>query len=154
MPEPDNVGGSLSSSRLGNGKSDDTLTSQPTGTSNEYDETNSFNSSSESESFDIADPPEFATYDGLNKKPIDRYEIGLEILKAKIHFGANPNTLTTHGDRSCLMFSVMANDLQFTKELIELGVDVNQSNAFGETALSLAMEMKKDEIVSYLRSKD
>jgi len=110
---------------------------------------NSFVSSSESE-FDSA---ELETYDGLNMRATNRYDIGLEILKAKIHHGADPKTLITHGERSCLMFAVMANDFSYTKELVKLGVDVNYSNSSGESALSLAIDMQRKDIAYYLRSK-
>jgi len=93
------------------------------------------------------------TFDGLNKRASDRYDIGLEILKAKIECGADPNALSTHGDRSCLMFSVMANDFSFTKQLVEQGVDVNWTNHLGETALSLAKEFKREEMAKFLLGK-
>jgi len=93
------------------------------------------------------------SYDGLNKRPIKRDNIGMEILKAKVHFGANPNKMCTHGNRTCLMFAVVANDLSFTKKLVELGVDINKVTPSGETALSLAIEMQNYELVDYLRSK-
>jgi len=92
------------------------------------------------------------SFDGLNKRASSRCEIGLEILKAQIHFGADPKVLSTHGDRTCLMFSVIANDLSFTKQLVELGVDVNETNHLGESALSLALELKREEIAKYLRA--
>jgi len=90
------------------------------------------------------------SFDGLNKRASDRYDIGLDILKAKIECGADPKSFTTHGDRNSLMFSVMANDFSFTKELVERGVDVNWKNHLGETALSLAKELKREEIAKYL----
>jgi len=110
----------------------------------------SVNSSALSDSFDLAD---LLSFDGLNKRVNDRNDIGLEILKAKIHFGADPQDMSTHGERSCLMFAVIANDYHFTKNLVEQGVDVNKRTSLGETALGLAIELKRDEIASYLRSK-
>jgi len=95
----------------------------------------------------------FISYDGLNKRPVKRDDIGMHILEAQIHFGADPNEMCTHGDRTCLMFAVLANDFSFTKKLVEKGVDINKTNWFGETALGLATEMQNDEIVNYLRSK-
>jgi hypothetical protein len=92
------------------------------------------------------------SFDGLNKRSVDRYDIGLEVLKAKIHHGANAERLSTHGDRTALMFAVLAKDLDFIKKLVEMGVDVNQSNALGETALSLACEIQNEDIADYLRS--
>jgi len=92
------------------------------------------------------------SFDGLNMRPNNRYGIGLELLKAKIHHGANANRLSTHGDRTALMFAVLAKDLKFIKTLVELGVDVNQSNGQGETALGLACEGQCDDIAEYLRS--
>jgi len=93
------------------------------------------------------------SYDGLNNRPVKRNDIGMHILKAQIHFGADPNEMCTHGDRTCLMFAVLANDFSFTKKLVEEGVDINKTNCFGETALGLAIEMQNDEIVNYLSSK-
>jgi len=92
------------------------------------------------------------SYDGINKRISDRNDIGLRMLKAQIHCGADPKVWTTHGDRSCLMFAVLAEDFNFIKELIELGVDVNKTNHFGETALTLAVGLKREDIASYLRS--
>jgi len=109
---------------------------------------NSFVSSSE---FDSLDSAEYLTC--LNMGAKDRYDIGLKQVKAQIHHGADPNSLVTIGDRSCLMFAVMANDFSFTKELVELGVDVNHSNSSGESALSLAIDMQRKDIAQYLRSK-
>jgi len=96
------------------------------------------------------EPENPISFDGLNKRASDRYDIGLDILKAKIECGADPKSFTTHGDRNSLMFSVMANDFSFTKELVERGVDVNWKNHLGETALSLAKELKREEIAKYL----
>jgi len=93
------------------------------------------------------------SYDGLNKRPLKRDDITMDILKAKVHFGANPNKMCTHGNRTCLMFAVVANDFSFTKKLVELGVDINKVTPSGETALSLAIEMQNNELVNYLRSK-
>jgi len=96
---------------------------------------------------------EIFSFDGTNKRVVNRYEIGLEMLKAQIHHGADPKVLKTHGERSCLMFAVLAEDFGFIKELLELGVDVNQKNRVGETALSLANELQRDDIAMYLRRK-
>jgi len=112
--------------------------------------TSSLNSSTLSDSFDLAD---LVTFDGLNKRATNRNDIGLDILKATLHFGADPQRMSTHGERSCLMFAVIANDYNFTKNLVEQGVDVNKRNRFGETALGLAIELKRDEIASFLRLK-
>jgi len=90
-------------------------------------------------------------FDGLNRRIVSRHGIGLEILKAQIHHGANPREMRTHGDRTCLMFAVLGEDFSFIKELIELGVDVNQTNHKGETALGLAIEMGRDDIAHFLR---
>jgi len=91
------------------------------------------------------------SYDGVNKRICNRYEIGLRMLKAQIQVGADPNVLTTHGDRTCLMFGVLAEDFSFVKQLVELGVDVNRTNRFGETALSFALGLEREDIASYLR---
>jgi len=95
----------------------------------------------------------FLSYDGLNRRSNNRADIGLEVLKAKIHFGADPNSMSTHGERTSLMFSVISGDFGLTKKLVELGVDINETNRFGETALGLAIELKRNEIANYLRSK-
>lgn len=95
----------------------------------------------------------FFSFDGLNKRTSNRYAIGLEMLKAKIHHGANPKNLVTHGNRSCLMFSVLAEDFAFVKKLVELGVDVNETNRQGETALGFANKLQSDDIANYLRRK-
>jgi len=105
--------------------------------------------SSSSDSFDFEN---LCSFDGLNKRVSNRYDIGLDVLKAKIDLGADPKNLCTHGGRTCLMFSVMANDLSFTKQLVELGVDINRTNQLNETALSLATELKREEIAKYLRA--
>jgi hypothetical protein len=88
-----------------------------------------------------------------DKRATNRYDIGLEILKAKIQLGADPKVLHSHGDRSCLMFAVLANDIRFVKQLVEFGVDVNQRNSQGETALGFAIELKRHHIATYLCSK-
>jgi len=102
---------------------------------------------------DSFDPDNLLSFDGLNKRVTNRNHIGLEILKAKIHHGADPKSLSTHGGRTCLMFSVIANDFSFTKMLVELGVDVNYRTRLGETALGLATELQREEITKYLRTK-
>jgi len=91
------------------------------------------------------------SFDGVNKRICNRYEIGLRMLKAQIQVGADPNVLTTHGDRTCLMFGVLAEDFSFVKQLVALGVDVNKTNRFGETALSFALGLEREDIASYLR---
>jgi len=91
-------------------------------------------------------------FDGLNKRIVSRHGIGLEILKAQIHHGADPKEMRTHGDRTCLMFAVLGEDFSFIKELIELGVDVNQTNHMDETALGLAIEIGREDIAQFLRS--
>jgi len=93
------------------------------------------------------------SYDGLNKRPAMREDIQMDILKAKITLGANPNEIRTHGDRTCLMCAVLANDFGYVKKLVELGVDINKTNPLGETALSLAIETKNCKLTNYLRSK-
>jgi len=93
------------------------------------------------------------SYDGLNKRPKKRGDIGMDILKAQIHFGADPNKMCMHGDRTCLMFVILANDFNFAKTLVEQGVDINKTDRFGATALSLTIGMQNDELVNYLRSK-
>jgi len=121
------------------------------GTSESKESRESRSSSFVSSSDDSLDSAKALTCLGMRGK--DRYEIGLEQVKAQIHHGADPKTLMTLGDRSCLMFAVMGNDLSFTKELVELGVDVNHSNSSGESALSLAIDMQKKDIAQYLLSK-
>jgi len=91
------------------------------------------------------------SFDGLNMRITNRYDIGLEVLKATVHHGADPKRMSTHGDRSSLMFAVLANDMKFIKDLVEMGVDVNQTSQMGETALSLACELQRDDIANYLR---
>jgi len=87
-------------------------------------------------------------YDRLSTQRY-RWDIGLEIQKSLIRFKADPNTLT-HCDIPCLMFPVMANDLIFTKKLVECGVDVNRKDRYGETGLGLAIKLKRWEIAKYL----
>jgi len=95
----------------------------------------------------------YNSFDGLNKRADNRYEIGLDIIKAMIDCGKDPETVLTYG-RSALMFSVLAKDFSYVKHLVELGVDVNKKNEMGETALSLATETPgREEIAKYLRSK-
>jgi len=93
------------------------------------------------------------SFDGLNKRVVNRYDLGLEVLKAMIHHGTNPEGMSTHGSRTALMFAVLAQDLGFIKKLVELGVDLNETNCRGETALSLANETGRCDIINYLRSK-
>jgi len=89
--------------------------------------------------------------DGLNKRTINRYEIGLQMLKAMINSGADPKKLVTHGNRNCLMFAVLAEDFDFVKKLVKLGVNVNKTNSTGESALGFANELGRYDIASYLR---
>jgi len=110
----------------------------------------SFSSSLQSDSDDTGS---LVTNDGLNNKAKNRCDIAIEILKAEIHFGADPKVLRTHGDRTCLMVSVLADDMRFTKRLVEQGVDVNQTNSLGETALGLAIQSQNYKLANYLRSK-
>jgi len=104
-------------------------------------------------SSELSSMEEIFSFDGLNKRTTNRYVVGLEILKAQIHHGANPKNLVTHGDRTCLMFSVLAEDFDFVKNLVELGVDVNETNSQLESALGFAINLKRDDIASYLRRK-
>jgi len=96
---------------------------------------------------------EIMSYDGTNERVSNRYDIGVSILKAQIQNGADPRTLTTHGDRSSLMFAVLAEDFGLVKQLVGLDVDVNQTNRSGESALSLALMTKRKDIADYLRLK-
>jgi len=95
---------------------------------------------------------EFQSFDGLNKRVFSRYDLGLEVLMAMIENGTNPEGMSTHGDRTALMFAVLAQDLDFIKKLVELGVDLNETNCHGETALRLANETGRSDIINYLRS--
>jgi len=97
------------------------------------------------------DVGDILSYDGVNQRICNRYDIGLRMLKAQISYGADPKALTTHGDRSCLMFAVLAEDLNFVKKLVGLGVDVNKTNRFGENALTLALGLESKDIARYLR---
>jgi len=90
-------------------------------------------------------------FDVPNKGTTNRYEIGLEMLKAMINEGADPKTLVTHGERTCLMFTVLAEDFDFVKKLVKLGVNVNKTNSRGESALGFANELKRYDIANYLR---
>jgi len=93
------------------------------------------------------------SFDGLNKRCLNRNEIGLDILKAQLQLGADPKKMHTHGDRTCLMFAVLAEDFSFIKELVQNGVDVNQTNSDGETALGFAIELGREDIANFLRMK-
>jgi len=90
-------------------------------------------------------------FDVCSRRTTSRYEIGLEMLKAMINEGADPKDLVTHGDRTCLMFAVLAEDFDFVKKLVELGVSVTKTNSRGETALDFANELKRYDIARYLR---
>jgi len=94
-----------------------------------------------------------SSFDGLNKRCLNRNEIGLDILKAQIQLGADPKKMLTHGDRTCLMCAVLAEDFSFIKELVQYGVDVKQTNCAGETALRFAMELGREDIANFLRTK-
>jgi hypothetical protein len=123
----------------------------PTSSLNFIDQPVTESESTESESSSLNSS--LFSYDGLNTRANNRYDIGLEILKAEISLGADPKDLCTHGDRSCLMFAVLANDFSFVKHLVELGVNVNQTNGLGETALGFAIELQRYDMAKYLRSK-
>jgi len=97
------------------------------------------------------DLEDIVSYDGINKRICNRYDIGLRMVKAQIQCGADPKVLTTHGDRSCLMFAVLAEDFNFVKQLVGRGVDVNATSRFGETALTLALGLEREDISCYLR---
>jgi len=103
-------------------------------------------------SFFWGDSVDIVSYDGVNKRICNRYDIGLRMLKAQIQYGADPNVLTTHGDRSCLMFATLAEDFAFVKHLVELGVDVNKTNISGETALNFALALERKDIADFLRA--
>jgi len=96
----------------------------------------------------------FQSFDGLNKRVSNRYEIGLEVLKVLIHNGANPHAMSTIGDKTALMFAVLAQDFDFVKKLVEMGVNIGHMNCHGETALGLAIETQRNDIADYLRQKD
>jgi len=96
---------------------------------------------------------EIFSFDGLNMRATNRCALGLKMLKAKIHHGANPKNLITHGDRSCIMFSVIAEDFAFVKKLVELGVNVNETNSQGENAWSFLINLERHDIASYLQRK-
>jgi len=99
------------------------------------------------------DVGDILSFDGVNQRVCNRYDIGLRMLKAQISYGADPHVLTTHGERSCLMFAVLAEDFKFVKKLVGLGVDVNKTNRFGENALTLALGLERKDIAGYLRTK-
>jgi hypothetical protein len=128
------------------------LTKEPIAIESPKSETTASTTNYSSSYFDSVNIEDLRSFDGLNKRPTNRYEIGLEILKAKVQLGADPKVLHTHG-RTCLMFAVLANDINFTKKLVEIGVNVNQTNLRGETALGFALEYQRYDIVNYLRSK-
>lgn len=96
---------------------------------------------------------EIMSFDGTNERVSNRYDIGVSILKAQIQNGADPRTLSTHGDRSSLMFAVLAEDFGLVQQLVGLEVDVNQTNRSGESALSLALGIDRTDIADYLRLK-
>jgi ankyrin repeat protein len=45
-------------------------------------------------------------------------------------------------------------DLALVKEMIEAGVDINQKTSYSQTALMRAIEMRHEEVVEYLLSKN
>jgi len=106
-----------------------------------------------SEDDSIIAPEKWHSFDGLNKKGADRYDIGLDIMKAQIANGSDPKLLVTHGHRTSLMFTVLAGDFDYVKKLVDLGVDVNDTNQAGETALEFAIELGREDIANYLREK-
>jgi len=106
-----------------------------------------------SEDDSIVEPDKWHSFDGLNKKGTDRYDIGLDIMKAQIGNGSDPKLLVTHGHRTSLMFTVLAGDFDYVKQLVDLGVDVNGTNQAGETALEFAIESGREDIANYLREK-
>jgi len=106
-----------------------------------------------SEDDSLIEPEKWHTFDGLNKKGTDRYDIGLDIMKAQIANGSDPKLLVTHGHRTSLMFTVLSGDFDYVKKLVDLGVDVNDTNHAGETALEFAIELGREDIANYLREK-
>jgi len=94
------------------------------------------------------------SFDGLAEIPSNRDEIGIVILKALIAQGTDPKTLTSHG-RTAFQIAALSGDLEFCKELVNMGVDVHQSNEAGETALDLVNQWNNkpedlSQIISYL----
>jgi hypothetical protein len=94
-------------------------------------------------------------FDGLRAGVLSRDDIALTILKALIANGADPKTFTSQGGRTAFQVAALAGDLEFCKELVEKGVDINKVDEAGETALSLAREHTSSAkdlsgIISYL----
>jgi len=103
---------------------------------------------------DFADNWSGESFDGLKEIPSNRDEIGIVILKALIAQGTDPKTLTSHG-RTAFQIAALSGDLEFCKELVNMGVDVHQSNEAGETALDLVNQWNNkpedlSQIISYL----
>lgn len=94
-------------------------------------------------------------FDGMERN-LGRDDIAVVILKALIANGTCVNTITTHG-QTALQVTVLAGDLVYCKELVDMKADVHKKNEAGETALSLARERNnqpKDlrDIIKYLES--
>jgi len=139
-------------------ESTETMSSGASRSEIEFYETDEENSTSDSVCLlsyddDFQSRPKISSFDGLNKRYLNRNEIGLDILKAQIQLGADPKKMITHGDRTCLMFAVLAEDFSFIKELVQCGVDVKQTNGVGETALRFAIELGREDIANFLRTK-
>merc|ERR1719233_2450886 len=86
----------------------------------------------------------------LECKGQSREEINIKSLKAMHDNKVDLKDWKTHGGRTALMVSVLAQDLEFVKILVEQGHNVTKKIKNGETALQLAETLPSQEIYNFL----
>lgn len=91
--------------------------------------------------------------DGLERNTDKtREDVGMLVLKAMEACGANVEGLSTHGGRTSLMFAVLSKDLEYVKQLVARRADVLKENDQGETALTLAKSLSRNDIYDFLQN--
>ncbi len=72
------------------------------------------------------------------------------LLTSAVQAETNPSRTTAPASQTPLMFAVLNGDINKIKELLKSKVNVNENNAKGETALILAAEQGREDIVNLL----
>jgi hypothetical protein len=86
----------------------------------------------------------------LECKGQTREEINMKTLKAMRANKTDIKGWKTHGGRTALMVSVLAQDFEFVKILVTEGHNVSEKTITGETALELAKNLPSKEIYNFL----